>query len=435
MTSSEELKDIDRIFELLGLAAFEWHPSFISCEQVFSHKAVVLIKTLIDSPHTEVSLKRKGQHVADLNSSDVFEISIDLPKGAHCCFVRTPSDLLSFYNLHALPESYAFAEPFYKSWDAGGIKKPAIVEKLISANKFVMSLEQHRIVERDGNSRSYVVHTHNGKTCIPFKSEAGYLESVSLEIQEALKILAELFNDSIHSSEKERIVRNAIAEAMRSCDLEMRLRHLLKHALEVVLVARNNYDLFVASFSFQNDQEKLYEQKREFNVKLNALLSGIQGKLLAIPVSTILATSQLKNVNEQNYILINASIIFSAAFFTLIIVWLILSQLAALISIKSEIESKEKRFKVELPRIFSEVESIFTALKASCVFNIRVSKVILGLASILFCVTFYVYVLKTPPLHCFLLSIYHSVMFGFLWLLDWVEVVIAMLWSCCLATS
>ncbi|QXH90728.1 hypothetical protein HU773_007600 [Pseudomonas shahriarae] len=429
MTSSEELKDIDRILELSGLTAFEWHPSCISCERTFSSTAVALIKALIDSPHTEVRLKKKGQHVEDLNGGDVFEVSIDLPKGAHCCLARTPNDLLRFYYLHALPEQYAFADPFYKSWDAGRVKQPAIVERLISANSFVMSLEQHRILERDGNSRSYVVHTHNGKTCIPFKSEAGYLESLPLEIQEAIKILAELFNDSIHSREKERIVRNAIAEAMRSCDLEMRLKHLLKHALEIVLVARNNYDLFVASFSFQNDQEKLYEQKREFNVKLNALLSGIQGKLLAIPVSTILATSQLKNVGEQNYILINASIIFSAAFFTLIIVWLILSQLAALMSIKSEIESKEKRFKVELPRIFSEVESIFTALKASCVFNIRVSKVILGLASILFVVTFYVYVLKTPPLHCLLLSMLHATMFGFLWLFDWIREAIPVVWS------
>ena len=435
MTSSEELKDIDRIFELLSLAAFEWHPSYIRCEQTFNSNAVVLIKALLDSPHTEVNLKDKGQHVADLNGSGVFEVSIDLPKGAHCCLVRTPSDLLRFYNLHALPENYAIAEPFYKSWDAAEVERPALVEKLISANKFVVLLEQYRIAERDGGNRSYVIHTHNGKTCIPFKSEMYYLESVSSEIKEALAVLAEMFNDSIHSSEKERIVRNSIAEAMRSCDLEMRLRHLLKHALEIVLVARNNYDLFVASFSFQNDQEKLYEQKREFNVKLNSLLSGIQGKLLAIPVSTILATSQLKNVGEPNYILINASIIFSAAFFTLIIVWLILSQLAALTSINSEIESKEKRFKLELPRIFNEVESIFMALKASCVFNIRVSKIILGLASILFFVTFYVYILKTPPLYGFLSEIFQSVISGFVWLLDLVRVVLYILWSCYLTAS
>lgn len=406
MTTTEELRDIDKIIELLGLVAFDWHSSCASCERIFNQDAVSLINELRNSQHTEVILKRNGQYVADLNSSDVFEVSIDLPKGRHCCLVRTPDDLLRFYYLHALPDNYAIAEPLYRSWNEAEADRPAIVDKLAAAQKFIISLEQHGIFERDGHSRSYVVHTHSGKTCIPFQSETGYIKSVSPEIQEAIGVLSGIFKDSIHSSEKERIFRNAIADAMRSCDLEMRLRHLLKHALEIMLVARNNYDLFVASFSFQNDQEKLYEQKREFNIKLNSLLSGIQGKLLAIPVSTILATSQLKDVGEQNYILINAAIIFSAAFFTLIIAWLILSQLAALTSIKIEIESKERRFKMELPRIFSEVESIFTALKSSCKFNIRVAKVILGLAGILFMVTLYVYLLKTPPLQDFLLSLY-----------------------------
>jgi|SRR3990167_4476172 len=408
MTSIEELRDIEQVIELIGLSTFDWHPSYISCEKVFSQRAVNLIDELCNSQHTEVNLKRNGQYVASLNTSDVFEVRIDLPKGRHCCLVRTPDDLLNFYYLHALPDNYAIALPHYRSWNDADADRPAIVGKLIAAQKFIVLLERHGIFERDGHSRSYVVHTHSGKTCVPFQSEPGYINSVSSEIQDAIEIFSEIFKDSIHSSEKERILRNAIADAMRSCDLEMRLRHLLKHALEIMLAARNNYDLFVASFSFQNDQEKLYEQKREFNVKLNALLSGIQGKLLAIPVSTILATSQLKNVGEENYILINAAIVFSAAFFTLIIAWLILSQLTALTSIKFEIESKERRFKIELPRIFAEVESIFTALKSSCNFNIRVAKVILGLASVLFLVTFYVYVLKTPPLQDLLLSLHQG---------------------------
>ena len=405
MTSPEELKDVDQIIELLSLVKFEWHPSRISCKTTFSQKAIDLINALRVSEHTEVSIKKNTNYVTDLNAIDIYEVSIDLPKGRHCCLVKTPDDLLSFYYLHALPENYAIVEPLFKSWGKKEAGRPRIVDKLAAAQTFITSLEQHGIFERDGSSRSYVVHTHSGKTCIPFQSEPGYIKNVTPEIQDAITILTEIFKDSIHSSEKGRIFSNAIADAMRSCDLEMRLRHLLKHALEIMLVARNNYDLFVASFSFQNDQEKLYEQKREFNVKLNSLLSGIQGKLLAIPVSTILATSQLKNIGEQNYILINIAIIFSAAFFTLIIAWLILSQLAALTSIKVEIESKERRFKLELPRIFNDVEAIFTALKSSCTFNIRVAKVILGLACALFAVTLYVYILKTPPLQELLSSL------------------------------
>lgn len=408
MSSPEELKDIDQIIELLGLVDFDWHSSCITCESTLDQRSVVLMKSLYSSQHTEVSFKNNGQYVTDLNCSDVFEVSIDLPKGRDCCLVKTPDDLLSFYYLHALPDNYAIADLVYKSW--GEVTQPALIEKLTAAQSFMLSLEQYGVFERDGHSRNYVVHTHSGKTCIPFRSELGYISSIAPDIKDAIGVLSEIYNDSIHSSEKGRILRNAIADAMRSCDLEMRLRHLLKHALEIMLVARNNYDLFVASFSFQNDQEKLYEQKREFNVKLNSLLSGIQGKLLAIPVSTILATSQLKDVGEQNYILINLAIIFSAAFFTLIIAWLISSQLAALTSIKVEIESKEKRFKVELPRIYCEVESIFASLKSSCTFNIRVARVIFGLACALFALTFYVYVLKTPTLQDFIFNIYQFAM-------------------------
>ncbi|WP_218276291.1 hypothetical protein, partial [Pseudomonas sp. FW305-BF6] len=57
------------------------------------------------------------------------------------------------------------------------------------------------------------------------------------------------------------------------------------------------------------------------------------------------------------------------------------------------------------------------------------SKVILGLASILFFVTFYVYILKTPPLYDFLLSVAGSAKFWFLWLLDWVGVFVSTLWA------
>lgn len=411
MTTDEELKDIERIVELLGVATFDWDSSCISCEQIFDTRAIKLIEELKNSLHTEVSLKSNGHYVTDMNSSDIFEVNIDLPKGQHCCLVKTTDDLLDFYYLHALPDNYAIAQPLYMSWGNVDVGRPDIIHKLIAAQEYIRSLEKNGVFESDSHSRSYVVHTHNGKTCVPFKSELGFINSVSPEIWDALEVLSETFNDSIHSIEKERIFRNSIADAMRSCDLEMRLRHLLKHASEIMLSARNNYDLFVSSFSFQNDQEKLYEEKREFNVKLNALLSGIQGKLLAIPVSTMLATSQFKDVGEESYLLINAAIIFSAAFFTLIITWLILSQLAALTAIKVEIKSKENRFRLELPRIFSEVESIFQALKSSCSFNTRVAKVILALAVALFFVTLYVYVMKTPPLQELLSDFYQSTTF------------------------
>lgn len=408
MTDSLELRDIERILELVDLTAFEWHGSHIICEQSFGSRSVSLIEALYSSPCTEVELKKHGQFVTDLTADEVFYVKIDLPKGKDCCLVKTADDLLSSYYLHSVPDYHAIAHPRYLSWKPDQGRAPPIIERLDASRILIQKLEENEIIERDGHNRSYVVHTHAGKTNVPFQSERGYLNGVSAELGSAIEVLNETFKDTLHLSEKKRIFRNAIADAMKSCDSEMRIRHLLKHASEILLSGRNNYDLFVSSFSFQNDQEKLYEQKRDFNVKLNNLLSGIQGKLLAIPVSTILAISQLKDVGEESFMLINSAIIFSSGFFTLIISWLIVSQLAALDSINTEITAKEKRFKVELPRMFNEVESVFTALKSSCSFNTKAAKVILALSIFLFVLTFYVYVLKTPLLHEALAGLYRT---------------------------
>lgn len=417
MIDNRELKDIELILELLDLVTFTWQPSFISIEEALGSRAVTIITELCESDYTEVELKRGGQFVTELSAGDLTYVKIDLPKGKHCCLARTFDDLLSSYYLHALPK-YAIALPRYVSWNPGVGEPPEEIRKIQGAEELIIKLEHHGIMERDGHARTYVVHTHTGKTTVPFHTEHGYISSVSSDIDIAIDVLAETFADTIHASEKQRIFRNAIADAMRSCDSEQRLKHLLKHASEILLSARNNYDLFVSSFSFQNDQEKLYEQKREFNVKLNGLLTGIQGKLLAIPVSTILATSQLKNVGEENYLLINAAIIFSSAFFTLIISWLIVSQLAALKAIGTEIATKEKRFKVELPRLFSEVETIFESLKSACSFNTKVAKSILGLSIFLFGLTLYVYVLKTPYLQDLLYSAYVAAIAAVSWSLE-----------------
>lgn len=410
MTNSTEIEDIETILNLTRHAHFAWHPSYIECHQKLSQKSIELIESLRSSAHTEVQIKRGGQYTAELTASETLEVRIDIPKGQNYCLSKTPDDLLSFYSLHALPNSYALVDPFYKSWENSDAPRPSVANKIIAAQEFIKLLEDNQIIELDRQNRNYIIHTHNGKTCIPFHSERGYIEHVSIEIQDSISAIRQIFKDSLHTNEKIRIFKNAIADSMRSCDLEMRLRHLLKHAPEITNTACSNYDLFVSSFSFQDDQEKLYEQKREFNVRLNALLSGIQGKLLAIPVSTILATSQFKDIGDENYLLINTAIIFSSAFFTLIIIWLIKSQLTALDSIKTEIEAKEKRFKVELPRIFNNVEKIFKALKSACSLNTRVARIILGLSISLFVITFYVYVLKTPPLQDLAINLYKAIL-------------------------
>ena len=162
--------------------------------------------------------------------------------------------------------------------------------------------------------------------------------------------------------------------------------------------AQHNYELFVSNFSFNNDLDKLNEQKREFSVKLNGLLIGIQGKLLAIPVSTILATTQLKDASDPSHLTINTTVMVSSLFFLLIIVWLIKSQMIAIKAIEYEILQKEKRFRQELPKLFDEVVSIFSSLKSDCSLNLKMARSLIVLSFVLTIVTGYVFFQKTPEL-------------------------------------
>jgi hypothetical protein len=227
-------------------------------------------------------------------------------------------------------------------------------------------------------------------------------------VSKARLIFGELYADSIHKKEKDRIVKNSIMSALKSCDSGSRLEHFLSNAEEILKNAEQNYELFVSDFSFQDDREKLFEQKRDFSGKLNSLLIGIQGKLLAIPVSTILATSQFKDEADSNQFLVNTSIMVSAACFLLIICWLIRSQVHAIKSIGDEIDIKQRRFRVQLSKLYSEVSSVFTSLKSSCDLNLRMAYFLIVLSFLLFFATWYIYLVKTPEFFELITSIVKS---------------------------
>jgi hypothetical protein len=86
----------------------------------------------------------------------------------------------------------------------------------------------------------------------------------------------------------------------------------------------------------------------------------------------------------------------SSLFFLTIIVWLIKSQMIAINAIRYEIVQKEKRFRQELPKLFTEVVTIFESLKSDCNLNLKMAWSLTLLSFVLTAVTSYVFVVKTP---------------------------------------
>jgi len=121
--------------------------------------------------------------------------------------------------------------------------------------------------------------------------------------------------------------------------------------------------LFLHEFSFEDEKEKLEQKKQEYLLKLNEILNGIHGKLLAVPVSLVIVAGQMKPPTVSNYFLINLIILAGAFVFALIMWMLTANQLHSLLAVKMEYSSKKERLKMELrSSLYDELSQAFVQL-------------------------------------------------------------------------
>lgn len=414
MVSITPIDEIEDILRLNRMCPLLWSDHRLTGALRLQAPQRSILDRLNESDTVEVEVRLNGRLITLSAAADQsVDIAITPPRGSQYCLAKDEDDLLAVFNLHCLPEHFALLETGYRTWGDELMNSPPAV---IRASRFIKELERNDIFEVTGSR--FTLMTYDQKIYLTYGVSASVVQRTAGSVANGLKKLEEMLTDSLHRTEKKRLIRNALISSLKSCEEASRLAHLLSHCDEILENAQQNYELFISNFSFNNDLDKLNEQKREFSVKLNGLLIGIQGKLLAIPVSTILATTQLKNSADDDYLTINCAVMMSSIFFLTIIVWLIKSQMIAINAIKYEIVQKEKRFRQELPKLFSEVTRIFESLKSDCNLNLKMAWSLTLLSFVLTAVTGYVFVVKTPEA-MFLLKLL------FEWGSEW--------WACALA--
>ncbi|GEM_PF-2668716 len=389
MTPIDEIEDILCLDHICPL---QWSDHRLIATLCLQESQRVILNRLNESDTVEVEIRQSGRLITlSAAAEQRVDIAIIPPRGSQYCLAKNEEDLLAVFNLHCLPEHFALLDSGYKTWsDEPEDRAPAVIQ----ASRFIKQLERNSILEVTGSRFTLMIYDQ--KIYLTYGVNASTVQRTAGIVAKGLRTLEDMLSDTLHSAEKKRLIRNALISSLKSCEESSRLSHLLSHCDEILENAQHNYELFISSFSFNNDLDKLNEQKREFSVKLNGLLIGIQGKLLAIPVSTILATTQLKDATDDSHLIINCTIMVSSLFFLTIIVWLIKSQMTAIRAIRHEIVQKEKRFRQELPKLFAEVATIFDSLKADCNLNLKMAWSLTVLSFVLTAITGYVFVVKTP---------------------------------------
>lgn len=189
----------------------------------------------------------------------------------------------------------------------------------------------------------YLTTNLNGFSCVFYFKEQveitnKYNVSELVSINNLDCFVSEFISDKIHKEQKRGIVRNVIFEMYNN---KVDVSTIAKDFDIFFKKVRDGYELYVSEFSFESFKNELDDLKRDYILKINKIFTDVQNQVLAIPLATIVATSQMKKIdNDYSNLLINIFIIFGVFLFSFILKMVLNNQYNSLDLIKDELNFK-----------------------------------------------------------------------------------------------
>lgn len=189
----------------------------------------------------------------------------------------------------------------------------------------------------------YVNSYNSDKSCIfHFKEQVEVTNNYDVEKLVSLNnldgFIDEFIEDSIHKEQKRGIVRNVIFEMYND---KIDISTIAKDFDQFFKKVRDGYELYVSEFSFESFKNELDDLKRDYILKINKIFTDVQNQILAIPLATIVATSQMKKFNnDYSNVFINVFILLGVFLFSFILKMVINNQYNSLELIRDELDFK-----------------------------------------------------------------------------------------------
>jgi len=184
----------------------------------------------------------------------------------------------------------------------------------------------------------------------------GY-ERNALRIMPELVELESLLGEQMHQEQRRTIFKKLLLEELKQIDVADRFRKIIERLPELFRRFIDNYQLYVSEFSFDKVFRDVSDKRLECILKLNKNFSEMQNQLLAVPIATLLACSQMgpSNGNIRNGLVLFVTVIFSC-FMSM----LLRNQRASLDAIKQEIDHQKDSLKREHAALNSKFDEIYS---------------------------------------------------------------------------
>ena len=363
------MTQLDRVIELYQLME---NPVWEGARIYGSIKVDPLLKSFVDEYSDDLEVEIEDAQGSLINNVDLekyenVQIKFFPPRKGFSFFAKNFDDYLANFSF-----LYKQADEFYISdinalYNGDGERHKYIDAycKIVELYNLLLNVADHTEKD-DATAHRYIILSVSGKEEIPVIYDFGDIERLSKYIQNVRISDAEeeLFSTP-HKAAKLSLFKKAISQYMSGNKDKDKFSLLIERFQDVVKSYKNNYELFLHEFSFEDEKEKLEKSKQEYLLKLNEILSGIHGKLLAVPVSLVIVAGQMKSSTVDNYFLVNLIILAGAFVFALLMWMLTANQLHSLLAVNTEYSSKKERLRLELrSSLFTELSQAFEQLDA-----------------------------------------------------------------------
>lgn len=307
-------------------------------------------------------IQRKNQFIGyhELAIGDAVTFTLEPRRNRNLFHAKDLDDLLRFKSaLLERPAAIVVQDLDFISFHSKDV--PAEIATYFKLCDFLAALLDLGVLERRIDEDLYLFFA-SGTLLMKARTTGGTLRQNARRIVQGIDRITEILSDDLHKNDKVRLLKAVMYDSWRTSREDERLTHFLRHCREIAKNFSNNYELFVSEFSFDSEYEQLLREQHEFSGRLSAILTSIQGRILAIPLSLILAFGQMKTAPEDNPLLVNTGILIAAAVFA-VLMWILLgSQSHVLLGLKDEIDSKVERYRVTSPHLFQQVQGLFSTL-------------------------------------------------------------------------
>lgn len=266
-----------------------------------------------------------------------YSVELQPPRSREVFFAASLSDLVAthVWARHTAPSELYLADSD-EICNVTSLPTQDITKNYFQTLRAVALLKKVADYEDTSTGNLKLVFLYREKLEIPVLYDVSKLRSLK-KVDECLTILS----DDIHREQRRTIFRTVLLESLRPLDTVDKFEKFLNTFDDLFERFNDNYQLYVAEFSFEKVLAEIAEKKLEYILKLNKTFSDIQNQLLAVPVAVVLVGSQMEVASQ---ITVKNSIIFLGVLaFSIFMTLLIRNQFHSLKAIALEIEEQRNR--------------------------------------------------------------------------------------------